>query len=114
MNYFTEAWAWIGANLYGPGGVLVRLAEHLFYTVAAVGLAAVLAIPIGWLVGHTRRGRGFVVVTAGAARALPTLGVLTLAGLVLGIGLWAPLVALVVLAFPSILAGSYAGVEAIP
>jgi osmoprotectant transport system permease protein len=114
VNYLTEAWAWIGAHLYGPDGVLVRLAEHLFYTVAAVALAAVLAIPLGWLVGHTRKGRGFVVVTAGAARALPTLGVLTLAGLVLGIGLLAPLVALVVLAFPSILAGAYAGLEAIP
>lgn len=113
MNYFPQAWAWIGANLYGPGGVLVRLGEHLFYTVAAVGLAAVFAIPLGWWVGHTRKGRGFVVATAGAARALPTLGVLTLAGLLLGIGLLAPLVALVVLAFPSILAGAYAGLEAI-
>lgn len=114
MEYLNQAWSWIWANLPGADGVVVRLQEHLAYSVAAVLIAAVLAVPLGWLVGHAGRGRGLVVVSSGAARALPTLGVLTLAGLVLGIGLAAPLVALVVLAFPSILAGAYAGVEAIP
>ena len=38
---------------------------------------------------------------------------LTLAGLLFGIGLVAPMIALVLLAFPSVLAGAYAGVEAI-
>lgn len=114
MEYLSQAWSWIWANLPGTDGVVVRLQEHLAYSVVAVLIAAVLAVPLGWLVGHAGRGRGLVVVSSGAARALPTLGVLTLAGLVLGIGLAAPLVALVVLAFPSILAGAYAGVEAIP
>lgn len=113
MTYFAQSWEWIASHLSGPDGVFVRLQEHLLYSVAAVLIAAVVAVPLGWLVGHTGRGRGFVVVTAGAARALPTLGVLTLAGLAMGIGLMAPMVALVVLAFPSILAGAYAGVEAI-
>lgn len=115
MNYFAEAFAWIAdpANQSGAGGIGARMAEHLGYTVVAVAIAALFAVPIGYLVGHTGRGRGFVVTTSGAARALPTLGVLTLVGLVLGIGLAAPMVALVLLAFPSVLAGAYAGVEAI-
>ena len=79
----------------------------------AVLLASVIAIPLGYLVGHTGRGRGLVVASTGAARALPTLGVVTLVGLILGIGLVAPLVALVLLAVPSVLAGAYAGIEAI-
>ncbi len=115
MNYLAEAFAWLAdpTNLSGPEGIWARLGEHVGYTVLAVALAAVLAVPVGYLVGHTRTGRGFVVASSGAARALPTLGVLTLVGLILGIGLAAPLVALVVLAFPSVLAGAYAGVEAI-
>ena len=46
-----------------------------------------------------------------AARALPTLGVLTLLALWLGVGLKAPV--LFVLAAPSLLAGGYAGVESV-
>lgn len=115
MNYITEAIAWIldPANASGSDGVWARSAEHLWYTLLAVAAACVIAIPLGYLVGHTRRGRGLVVVSSGAARALPTLGVVTLVGLVLGIGLVAPLVALVLLAVPSVLAGAYAGLEAI-
>ncbi|HVK43565.1 MAG TPA: ABC transporter permease [Micropruina sp.] len=113
MNYFVEAFAWISDNLYGSNGVLARTWEHLWYTVVSVVLASVVAIPLGYLVGHTRRGRGLVVASSGAARALPTLGVVTLFGLIFGIGLLAPLVALVLLAIPSVLAGAYAGIEAI-
>ena len=46
-------------------------------------------------------------------RAIPTLGLLTLLGLWLGIGIEAPFIALVVLAIPSLLVGAYSGVEAI-
>ncbi|MFT4295886.1 MAG: ABC transporter permease [Micropruina sp.] len=115
MNYLTAAIAWIldPANAGGGDGVWARSGEHLWYTLLAVALACLIAIPLGYLVGHTRRGRGLVVVSSGAARALPTLGVVTLVGLLLGIGLVAPLVALVLLAVPSVLAGAYAGIEAI-
>ena len=68
---------------------------------------------LGVAVGHTGRGRGVVVAVAGAARAVPTLGLLTVLGLVLGIGPMAPVLALVVLAVPSLLAGCYAGVQAV-
>lgn len=115
MNYLVEALNWIfdPANQGGSSGLWARSWEHLWYTLLAVAIAAVIAVPLGWYVGHTGRGRGLVVVSTGAARALPTLGVVTLVGLALGIGLVAPMVALVLLAAPSILAGAYAGLEAI-
>jgi osmoprotectant transport system permease protein len=53
------------------------------------------------------------VALVGAVRALPTLGLITLIALSVGIGLRAPMVALVVLAVPSILAGAYAGLQSI-
>lgn len=115
MNYFTEAIAWIAdpANQQGPGGIWARLVEHLLYTLVATGGAALVAIPAGYLIGHTGRARSVVVGATGAARALPTLGVLTLIALLTGVGIGAPLVALGILAAPSILAGAYAGVEAV-
>lgn len=115
MNYFSQALAWIAdpENLYGGSGVLARTWEQFWYTLVALVLASVVAIPLGYLVGHTRRGRGLVVASSGAARALPTLGLVTLFALIFGIGLLAPMVALVLLAIPSVLAGAYAGIEAI-
>ncbi|MDT0165708.1 ABC transporter permease subunit [Actinotalea sp. AC32] len=115
MNLLAEAFAWLadGSRWTGPGGIGARLGEHLAFSGLVVLAAAVLALPLGVAVGHARRGRSFVVAIAGGARALPTLGLLTLLGLWLGIGLRAPFLALVVLAIPSILAGAYAGIEAI-
>lgn len=115
MNLLLEAAAWLAdpSHWSGPGSVPIRLVEHLWVTAVVVGAAAVVAIPTGVWVGHTGRGRTAVVAFAGAARAIPTLGLLTLLGLWLGIGLGAPLLALVVLAVPSLLAGAYSGVESV-
>ncbi|MCR1785765.1 ABC transporter permease subunit [Nocardioides carbamazepini] len=114
MSLFGDALSWItdGAHWGGPTGIDHRIVQHLLVTFAAVALAALLALPLGVLIGHTGRGRLVVVALAGAVRAVPTLGLLTLLGLALGIGIEAPLLALVALAFPSLLAGAYAGVEA--
>lgn len=115
MNQFLEAFVWIADPLHwsGPNGIPARVLEHLGYTVIGVGIAAVIAIPLGLLVGHTRKGRGFAVAASGAARALPTLGLVTLFGLLLGIGLVAPVLAFVILAIPSLLAGAYSACESV-
>lgn len=113
MSIFLDALAWIAdpGNWGGGQGIAARLFQHLAVTFVAVLAAALLALPIGIAIGHTRRGRGLVVALAGAVRAIPTLGLLTLLALLLGIGVEAPLLALVALAVPSVLAGAYAGVE---
>lgn len=112
---FSEALAWLTdpANWSGPTSIAVRTVQHLGITVTAVVLASLIALPLGVTIGHARRGAGVVGAVTGAARAIPTLGLLTLLGLVIGIGVTAPLIALVVLAIPSLLAGAYAGVQAI-
>ena len=116
MNYLNQAWQWLldPANASGPNGILARTGEHLWYTLLATAISCVAGIPIGYAIGHAHRGRTVVVASTGAARALPTLGVVTLFGLLFGIGLVAPMVALVLLALPSVLAGAYAGVEGAP
>lgn len=115
MNLFADALLWVldAANWGGAGGIGARLLEHLGFSAAVVAAAAVLGIPAGVAIGHSGRGRGIVVAVTGGARALPTLGLLTILGLSLGIGLEAPFLALLVLALPPVLAGAYAGVEAV-
>lgn len=110
-----QAFGWVfdPANYTGFDPIPERLWEHVWITLLAVAIAAVIAVPIGYLIGHTGRARGLAIALSGGVRALPTLGVLSLFGLLLGIGLQAPLLALVILAVPSVLAGAYAGIEAV-
>ena len=116
MNLFIDALAWLSAPEHwtGAAGIPARIGQHLWVSGIAVAIAAAIALPAGVLIGHSRRGVGAVGAFTGAARALPTLGVLTLCALWFGIGLGAPLVALIVLAIPSLLAGAYSGVQAVP
>ncbi|WP_278757650.1 ABC transporter permease [Corynebacterium stationis] len=115
MNLVAQAWHWLTdpAHWTGIAGIPNRLAEHVSVTFAALVVAAIIAIPAGLIIGHTRRGAAVVGAITGGVRAIPTLGLLTLLGLWLGIGIEAPFIALVVLAIPSLLVGAYSGVEAI-
>ncbi|MGD7732680.1 ABC transporter permease [Propionibacteriaceae bacterium G57] len=108
VNYLADPSHWTGPLGAGP-----LLWQHLGYSLLGVLISAAIAVPIGWYVGHTGRGRALAVALSGAARALPTLGLVTLFGLLLGIGLAAPMLAFVVLGVPSVLAGAYAGIEAV-
>lgn len=109
----TADWLTDSVNHSGTDGIPNRLVEHLGYTAETIAIAGVIAIPIGLWIGHTGRCRGVAVAITGALRALPTLGLLTAMALIVGIGLTAPLIALVVLAVPPLLAGAYAGVESV-
>lgn len=115
MNIFAEVAAWFAdpAQWSGPAGIPARLAEHLGYTVLTLLIATAIALPIGLYVGHTGKGRIAVVSVASALRALPTLGLLTLFVILLGLGLMPPIWALVILTIPPLLAGSYSGIAAV-
>mgnify|MGYP001741770009 CR=1 FL=1 len=107
MNILLDALTWLAvpAHWLGESGILVRATEHLGLTLLIVALAALIALPLGTWIGHTGRGRWLVS---------PTLGVLTLAGLWLGIGLAAPTLALLILAIPPLLSATYSGIASTP
>lgn len=117
MNLFGDAIAWIldPAQYSGSYSLPVLLGQQLFYTFVSVLIAALIAVPVGWLIGHTGRGREVAVAVAGAARAIPSFGLFILVILVIGVTRKpeAAIVTFVVLAIPVLLAGAYAGVEAI-
>ena len=115
VNWFTDS-----ANWSGDDGVPARLMEHLGYSLLAVGIALVIALPLGLYIGHTGRGASFVVGTANTVRALPTVGLLYL--VVLGLQAHLPanlayllptVVVLIVLGVPPILSNTYAGVDGV-
>ncbi|NNN29175.1 ABC transporter permease subunit [Streptomyces sp. S3(2020)] len=115
MNWLFDSRNWTGGD-----GVPTRLAEHLEYSVAAVAIALLIALPLGLAVGHTSRGKRAVVGLANALRALPTLGVVVLLVILLSPHMHSKLafylpstVVLVLLAVPPILTNVVAGIDAI-
>ncbi len=115
MNLLFDAFAFIvdPANLNGPRGILPRLGDHVFYSGLSLLVAMAIGLPLGLLIGHTGKGRNIVIALSGAARALPTLGLLYFIILFTGLGLWPLVFVLAILAVPPILAGAYSGLESV-
>jgi len=104
-------WLFSSAQWSGVDGIPTRLAEHLYYSVVALLLAVVIAVPLGLLIGHTNRGGFLVVNLANAGRALPTTGVLLLVVVIVGIGFLPVVIPLMALAIPPILVNTYEGIR---
>lgn len=117
MNVILDALGWIFSpdRLTGTLPLPTAIVQHLAFTAGSVLIASLIAIPLGWAIGHAGRGREIAVFLSGAARALPSLGLVILLVLLVGVNLKteAAVLAFVLLAIPSILAGAYAGIEAI-
>lgn len=119
MNAILNALTWFAdpAQWSGTAGIPNRVLEHLYYSGLALGITLLIALPTGLLLGHLRRGRlpavlSFLVISSSnAARALPTLGLLTLAVMVTASGVLPALVPLVILAVPPVLVNTYTGVQ---
>jgi len=114
LSWFTDP-----ANWSGEDGIPARVLEHVEYTVVVVLIAMLIAVPVGLWVGHTGRAR-WLVTLANSLRAVPTLGLLFAVALWLGprisgdLAFTLPSIAvLVLLAIPPLLAGTYAGIEAV-
>jgi osmoprotectant transport system permease protein len=107
------SWFGDGANWRGRFGVPARLREHVWASVVSLVLACGVALPIGLLLGHVRRGGALAVNVSNVGRALPSLAVIVLAFQVWGRS-WLPVyVALVVLAVPPILTNTYTGIAGV-
>lgn len=88
-----------------------KTVEHLTLSGAAIGVAILIALPLGVVLGHLHRGSFVAINLANIGRALPSLAVIALGLSVLGIGFTNVLVALVLLAVPLILTNAFVAVN---
>jgi osmoprotectant transport system permease protein len=93
------------------GLLLHQTVNHLELSGAAIGIACLIAMPAGLLLGHWHRGGFLVINLANVGRALPTLAVIAILLVVVGIGFTNIVIALVVLAIPPILTHTYVGID---
>ena len=115
MSTWHETWSWLttAAHWTGSDGVAGRVGEHLQLTAEAVLLAGVIALPVGIVLGHFGRGGVLAVNIANAGRAIPTLAVLVLLVLALGLGNAPVIYALALFAAPPMLTNAYLGMTAV-
>lgn len=79
----------------------------------ALGIAVVIAAPIGLWLGHKHRGLTAALGVSSFGRALPTIALIGVFIAWLGVGFWNVTAALVVLGIPPILTNAYAAVDGV-
>jgi osmoprotectant transport system permease protein len=107
---FVDAFRFIGDN---PGFLLHKAFEQLELSGAALGVALVVALPVGILLGHFRRGGTVAIGGSIVGRALPSLVLIGAFLTVLGIGFVNNMVALAVLAAGPLLTNGYQSIESV-
>ncbi|HEY5487307.1 MAG TPA: ABC transporter permease [Candidatus Limnocylindrales bacterium] len=122
MDLVTATAQWLAdpQQWQGPNGILARLLEHVYLSAVSLGIAALVAMPLGLWIGHTGRLSWLTVSAANAWRALPSFAVIGL--LVpfttridpnLGFTLYPTVIAMIVLAGPPLLVNSYQGIAGV-
>lgn len=115
MNAAGAAWGWLTTATHwtGAGGIGERMLQHLQLSAEAMLLAGLVALPVGIVLGHVGRGGVLAVNVANAGRAVPTLGVLVLLVLALGLGDAPVVYALALFAAPPMLVNAYVGMRGV-
>ena len=122
MSDFAGLVEWFGAAEHwsGTDGVPVRLVEHLWLSAVPLALAILLALPVGLVIGHTRRFELLAVTIANLGRAIPSFAILSIAFQVVlrlwpdqAFGFLPTVAALVLLGLPPILTNAYVGVQTV-
>jgi osmoprotectant transport system permease protein len=108
LHTFVDAVHFIGHN---PGFLATKALEQLELSGAALGIALVVALPLGVALGHFHRGSNVAIGASIVGRGLPSLVLIAAFLTVLGIGFVNNMVALAVLGSGPILTNSYDGVE---
>jgi osmoprotectant transport system permease protein len=102
-----------GVQVGGVDEMLHLTANHMLLSGLAVGIACLLALPIGLWLGHADRGEFFAVSISNVGRAVPTLALIAFFIAFVGIGFANVLLALTLLAIPPLLTNTYVGVRGV-
>lgn len=105
---FVDALQFIGDN---ASLLLQKTAETAELAFTALGIALLIALPLGLWLGHKHRGLSLALAVSTLGRALPSIVLIGLFVALLGVGFWNNTLALVVLGIPPILMNSFLAIE---
>ena len=88
MNLFQATWQWLTdpAHWSGNDGIPTRLGEHLHLSFESVAIGALIALPVGIVLGHYGRFGNLAINISNVGRAVPSFGILVIAFQIFGLG----------------------------
>ncbi|MET0614868.1 MAG: ABC transporter permease [Thermoleophilaceae bacterium] len=108
MKTFENAIQFLFDN---TGLIWDKTVEHVWLSLASLGVAILIAVPLGVWLGHQHRGSFVAINVSNIGRALPSLAVISIGLGLLGVGFTNVMVALVILAAPVMLTNAYVAVD---
>ena len=108
MKTFENAIQFLFDN---TGLIWDKTVQHIWLSLVSLGVACLIAIPLGVWLGHLHRGSLLAINVSNIGRALPSLAVISIGLGLLGVGFTNVLVALVILAAPVMLTNAYVAVD---
>ena len=110
LHTFVDAFRFIGDN---PHFLLEKAWQQIELSLAALALAAVVALPLGVVLGHFHRFSGLAIGASIFGRAVPSLVLIAAFLTVLGIGFANNMVALAILGTGPMLTNAYDAVDGV-
>src|SRR5467141_3116400 len=113
MAFLGGVWRWFSdpAHWSGPDGLPQRLVEHVQLSAESVAIGALIALPIGIVLGHFGRLGNLAINLSNVGRALPSFGILAIAFQIFGLGDLPIILSLTALAIPPMVTNSYVGLR---
>lgn len=109
MSFLGRVWQWFidAGHWSGSDGIPSRLAEHVHLSAESVAIGALIALPIGIVLGHYGRFGNLAINISNTGRAIPSFGILVIAFQIFGLGDGPIILALTALAIPPMVTNSY-------
>jgi osmoprotectant transport system permease protein len=109
MNLLQATLQWLTdpAHWQGVDGIPTRLGEHVHLSIESVAIGALIALPVGIVLGHYGRFGNLAINISNVGRAVPSFGILVIAFEVFGLGDLPIVIALTALAVPPMVTNSY-------
>jgi osmoprotectant transport system permease protein len=102
VQWFTNPAHWSGSD-----GIPTRLLQHIQLSAESVVIGAVIALPLGIVLGHYGRFAAAAINISNVGRAVPSFALLALSFQVFGLGDAPIIISLTALAIPPMVTNSY-------
>lgn len=106
LQWFADPAHWSGSD-----GIPIRLVQHVQLSAESVVIGAVIALPIGIVLGHYGRFGDLAINVSNIGRAVPSFGILVIAFQVFGLGDLPIILSLTALAIPPMVTNTYVGMR---